>query len=189
MCYDHSKMNFSNDWLMEIDDNTYLSVKTIREYFGDEFCLILPAYHSITGCDTTSFPANIGKIRPLTKMLKGKEFHLLRNLGSSINSFKDVTLATKFYHLIMYSGRRNESIIDTRVRMYEKQKKKSSMNLISDESSVKHHILRADFQAFIWKQCMDQNMIVPSIDGSRRWQEKMVWFFQYGTILPNFPRH
>ena len=72
MCYAHSKMNFSNDWLMEIDDNTYLSVKTIREYFGDEFCLILPAYHSITGCDTTSFPANIGKIRTLTKMLKSK---------------------------------------------------------------------------------------------------------------------
>ena len=47
------------------------------------------------------------------------------------------------------------------MKMYEKQKKKSSNNLIPDSSSLKEHIRRANLQAYIWHQCGNQNIYCP----------------------------
>jgi hypothetical protein len=41
-----------HDWLMKVD-HRYVSISKVVEHFGDEVCKVLPAYHSITGCDTT----------------------------------------------------------------------------------------------------------------------------------------
>ena len=54
MAYACAKKNIEQDWLMQIEIDTYVSVKSIISYYGDEFCSVLPAYHSITGCDTRS---------------------------------------------------------------------------------------------------------------------------------------
>ena len=65
---------------------------------------LLPAYHCIAGCDTTSYPANIGKVRPFQKLIEKQAFSLLKNLGSHINSYKDVEHVNKNYQVILYSG-------------------------------------------------------------------------------------
>ena len=137
MCYAQMKLDIRKRWVMMIDKETYVDIQDIRSHFRDEVCEILPAYHSITGCDTTSFPANVGKLR----------------------------------------GRPNETITDTRVRMFQSQKDKSSVNLIADEASITQHLLRADLQTYIWKQCTLQNMTIPSIDGRG-------WYEEDGLILP-----
>ena len=186
MAYACAKKNIEQNWLMQIEIITYVNMKSIRGYYGDKFCSVFLAYHSITGCDTTSYPTNIGKIRPLSKMVKNRVMHLLYELGSSENSFKNVTSAIKFYYTI--------TITVTCVQMYENQQVKSSVNLISDFSSVKNHVLRADLQTFVWKQCMVQNMIVPSLDG-RGWCERdgkilPVWYDipQFPPSLPRYPK-
>ena len=102
---------------------------------------------------------------------------LLKTLGEDENSFRDVGDALKFYHMVMYGGRPNETITDTRVRMFQSQKDKSSVNLIADEASITQHLLRADLQTYIWKQCTLQNMSMPSIDGRG-------WYEGDGLILP-----
>ena len=91
-------------------------------------------------------------------MLTHQSMDLLKTLGEDENSFLDVVDALKFYHLVMYGGRPNETITDTRVRMFQSQKDKSSVNLIADEASITQHLLRADLQSYIWKQCTLQNM-------------------------------
>ena len=55
----------------------------------------------------------------------------------------------------------NESITQTQCRMYSEQKTKSSTNLIPDESSLMEHVKQA---TIIWKQCLDQNIEIPSLD-------------------------
>ena len=57
---------------MKADTNRYIDIKTIVEFYGRDVCLVFPAYHSITGCDTTSFPYKVGKIKPFIKMVKKK---------------------------------------------------------------------------------------------------------------------
>ena len=75
---------------MKTDSERYVSVTSIGLCFGEIMCSVLPAYYCITGCDTTSYPANIGKVRPFQKQIEKQAFHLLGNLGSHINSYKDV---------------------------------------------------------------------------------------------------
>ena len=76
MCYAHQEKDIRKDWIMMIDNTTYVSIKEIRSY-GNEICSVLPTYHIITGCDTTSYPANLGKIKPLQKMINNASTHLL----------------------------------------------------------------------------------------------------------------
>ena len=100
---------------MKIDSERYVSVTSIGLCFGEIMCSVLPAYYCITGCDTTSYPANIGKVRPFQKQIEKQAFHLLENLGSHINSYKDVEHEKRFYHTIMHSGLPGESITESPV--------------------------------------------------------------------------
>ena len=47
MCYAHQEKDVQKEWIMVIDDATYVSIKEIRYYNGDEICSILPAYHRL----------------------------------------------------------------------------------------------------------------------------------------------
>ena len=114
-------------------------------------CEVLPAYHSITGCDITSFPFRIGKIKPIKKMGKS---HLLSEPGRSLHSVQDVTKAKCFFGTCMYSGSEQEIFVETRVRMYNTQKGKSSFSLLQDESSTNEHLKRSDLQTMVWYQCL-----------------------------------
>ena len=96
MCYAHQQLSPENDWLMKIDSERYVSVTSIKLYFGEIMCSPLPVYHCVTGCDTTLYPANMGKVRPFQKLIEKQAFHLLENLGSHINSYKDVEHAKGF---------------------------------------------------------------------------------------------
>ena len=49
----------------------------------DIFVLLVyvPAYHSLTGCDTTSYPYKVGKVKPFKKMVANNKFSLLSSAG------------------------------------------------------------------------------------------------------------
>eukprot|EP00794_Sanderia_malayensis_P008248 gene8248-9129_t len=108
------------------------------------------------------------------------------DLGSNDKSFGDISKAVKFFHEIIYSGNSKESITETRTKMYQKQKTKSSSSLIPDESSVAEHVKRSDLQTLIWKQCLLQNIVTPTLE-NRGWKEENneimpVWYT--GNQLP-----
>ena len=155
MCYADQQLSSENDWLMKIDSERYVNVTSIKLCFREIMCSVLPVYHCITGCDTTSYPANICKVSPFQKLIGKQAFHLLENPRNHMNSYKDKEHPKKFYHTIMYSGLPGESITKTRVRMYQKQRIKTSSTLISDEEKTVQHSNRSDSQCFTWKQCMN----------------------------------
>jgi len=104
-----------------------------------KFCLVL-TFHSITGCDTTSYSYGVGKVRLFKKMLKENKAHLLTSLGSNAYSLMDLSEVEMFFKTVLYSVNGEESIVDIRFRMYDKQKNKSSTNLIPDPHSTKEHL-------------------------------------------------
>lgn len=179
MVYAHVKENKSNNWYMQTDSETFVSIKSIIKHFGTDLCKSLPAYHSITGSDTTSYPANVGKIRPFKKMIKSKKETLLAKIGDSPDD-ENIADAMTFFKTVMYSGKDEDTITQTRAKMYAKQIIKSSANLIPDESSTIQHLKRVNLQAFIWKQCTCQNMVIPTVEG-RGWNDEVsyinpVWY-------------
>ena len=102
-------------------------------------CSVLPAYHYITRCDTTSQPPNIGKVRPFQKLVEKQAFNFLKTLGSHSNSYKNVEHSKTSYYTIIHSGLPEESIAETRVGMCQKQNIQTSSTLISDEESIVQH--------------------------------------------------
>jgi hypothetical protein len=63
----------------------------------------------------------------------------------------------------MYAGADTETHLETRIKMNNKQKTKSSKSILPDESSMNEHIKRSDLQAFIWYQCLEPNIEYPAI--------------------------
>ena len=55
---------------MKIDSERFVNIRTIVDNIPEDAINCLPAYHSITGCDTTSYPFGVGKVRPWNKALK-----------------------------------------------------------------------------------------------------------------------
>ena len=91
----------------------------------------------------------------LKKLVSEKDaLSLLEGLGDSETISQDLEKNIKtFVQLIYNSGVKDESDVDTRVRMYQKMKVKSSMDLPADPESLKQHIRRANFQLLQWLQC------------------------------------
>ena len=82
-----------------------------------------------------------------------------------------------FFKTIMYAGKEKETITQTRCRVYLKQKTKSGTNLIPDERSIMEHLKRANLQTYVWKQSLEQNMEIASI-------ERRGWKDEEGRITP-----
>ena len=49
------KYNVSRKWYLKYETDKYADIGAICDYFGKNIALTLPAFHSITGCDTTSY--------------------------------------------------------------------------------------------------------------------------------------
>eukprot|EP00794_Sanderia_malayensis_P016352 gene16352-17996_t len=96
---------------------------------------------------------------------------------SYVNIDEQMVLAKEFFRSILYPGLRNENLAETRVRMYKNQKVKASEGIIPDHSSVEQHLKRSWLQSFIWRQCLERQIVFPKIDESG-WKE------EDGTTIP-----
>ena len=79
-----------------------------------------------------------------------------------ILSDKNISNAMNFIQTVIYSGKNSESYVDTRVRLYENQRTKSSLYLPPDPDSCNQYVKRAHHQIFTWKRCTEK--IIPHID-------------------------
>ena len=65
----YAKHEIKTKWYMMYEQGKYADIGKIVEFFGKEICLALPAFHSLTGCDTTSYFFRVGKGRVFKKLL------------------------------------------------------------------------------------------------------------------------
>ena len=95
---------------MEIGHSRFTNIEAICSNIGTKACAILPAYHSITGSDTTSFPFRIGKIKPWKKMVKLDCYKLLESFGSTIESIEFLNDANLMHSNKFWEDTKIESI-------------------------------------------------------------------------------
>ena len=77
---------------------------------------------------------------------------LLETLGCKSGVPDNYRNIEKFIQTVCYAGRIDESLVETRVRLYEKQKVKTSQSLPADPDSMKQAILRINYQMYYWKR-------------------------------------
>ena len=119
-------------------------------------------------------------------MLKEQKSNQLSSLSGSVDGLKDTADIKSFMQTCTYSGTDRETFVETRIRMYNEQKVKSSLRILPDENSADQHIKRSNFRAQIWYQCLQPNIEYPSITDSG-WERtddgiRPVWF-----TCPQFP--
>ena len=150
-----------HEWFFKYENEKYITISKIYSFFGRDNCLILPSFHALTGCDTTSYFFRTGKIRVFKKLLSDKEkYKLIQPLGQKkILDEISVESVKEFVRTVVYSGIHGENYVDTRVRLYKNLKSKSSMPLPPDPDSLEQVIKRSHFQTYQWLRCC-----IPQID-------------------------
>ena len=100
---------------MMYEHGKYADIGKIVEFLGKEVCLALPAIHSLTGCDTTSYFFRVGKCRTFKKILEQTgTLQLLNSLSDERElDDKDVMAIKEFIRTALYSGTVSEDFIDT----------------------------------------------------------------------------
>ncbi len=171
MVHIHSWRNIDRPWQMKVSHESFLNISLICDKISLEACNILPAFHSITGCDTTSFPFIARKVFPWKKLMKIRSFDLLSTIGCRALSDDGLHAAKQFFQMIVYNGEKNESYIGTRVSMYQNQKVKSREGITPDENSALQHLKRSWLQCYIWCHCTDSQIDFPAIDETFRWRQ------------------
>ena len=69
--FGYNRMKPSCNWFMQYEHtaDTYADINMINMYLGANIVSYLPHYHALSGCDTTSFFYNRGKIPTLKKIV------------------------------------------------------------------------------------------------------------------------
>ena len=154
---------------MKIDTRKFVKVRAIVSHYGKEIFENLPKIHVLTGCDTSSFLHGVGKVKILKNLKDNPEnIQLLANLGRSVHSQKSeveedlIQDVAKFIQCVCYTGKEEESLVETIIRIYRKMKVKSSQTLPPVPQSMAQHILRVNLQVFEWIRCTE--MIIPDAD-------------------------
>ena len=65
--YARIKKNITSKWCMKIDNEKFIDVGKIVEYYGKDVILKLPHIHAVTGCDTKSYLPGVAKIKVFKK--------------------------------------------------------------------------------------------------------------------------
>ena len=64
----YKKYHVRHKWYFKYDAEKYADVGAICDFLEEDVCLALPAFHAITGCDTTSYFYRAGKLRVFKKV-------------------------------------------------------------------------------------------------------------------------
>ena len=118
----------------KFDHEKFVKVGSIFSSLGRSICSSLPTIHAISGCDTTSYFYRAGKVRILKKLISDKsKCQLIESIGIRQNlAGEALDDAKDFIQTVVYSGKNHESYVDTRVRLYQELKEKTSLSIPPD---------------------------------------------------------
>lgn len=129
---------------------------------GSTVAKLLPAVHCITGCDSTSSFAGVGKKTALD-VLKANINHIMSMLDfgdiPSLDLLADSTEAAIKYVCLLYDkGYASTDINELRFQLFTK-KRVTGEKLPPTVDALSLHLRRATYQCFIWK-----NACLPILD-------------------------
>ena len=104
-------------------------------------------------------------------------------MGETLNlSDSNIERVKELVRTIVYNGRQSESLVQTRVRLYQSLKQKSFMCIQPDPDSLKQCVKRAHYQTFKWVHCKEKMIAAINFESnSWAWRSdeeivKPVWF-------------
>ena len=135
-------------------------------------CLQLLGMHALTGCDTTSFPFNKGKVSALSVIEAGDFPGLFHVLGEEDAMRWDLLGVGLSFFCALYGQKQGTPMEDARYTLYTKTKARPRLrNLPPNSANLLLHVQRDHLQMTLWKAA-DQHS-PPDIDISNfGWEMK-----------------
>jgi len=118
---------------MKVDKERCVAISKVCKSYGKVICDVLPSYHSITRCDTTSYPYKVGKVTPFKKIVAQGKFTSLNSVGQLPLTSENLQNMHIFIQTVMYPGKEGEDYAKTRIQIYDKLRVKSSLGLLPDK--------------------------------------------------------
>lgn len=144
----------------------FIPIHLLNSSLGQPLCKALPAFHALTGCDSTSALQGIGKTTAWNVLLKDDQLQQqLSQFGADpIVSNQSLISSEAFICSLYNRGGRFTKADDVRYLLFC-QKNKKSEELPPTSESLIHHIKRANFQTHIWNKALVALQNLPSPDG------------------------
>ena len=137
---------------------------SIADALGHKVSISLPGLHAYTGCDTVSAFAGKGKLTAL-KILKANEQYqnLFAGLGANIDVSEELVHELEVFTCHLYGGKGITDVNELRYAMFcAKKSELESHQLPPCRHCLFKHILRANYQALVWKSCLVPCPVIPS---------------------------
>ena len=163
---------------MPAADGAVLNINQTCAKLGSK-CLQLLGMHALTGCDTTSFPYNKGKVSALS-VLEARYlpdlFHVLGEEDAMQWGLLEVGLS---FFCALYGQKPDTSMEEARYNLYTKTKAMPRLRNLPPNTSTNLllHVQRAHLQMALWKAA-DQHS-PPDIDVSN-----FGWEMKAGVLSP-----
>ena len=141
----------------------YIDLTAIAESLGREVCAALPGYHAFSGCDTTSAFVGRGNAIGLKRLKTDQSFRdTMIQLGRDMDITADLIKAGESAICTLY-GRKEHQLDINKVRLdMFGSHTTDPCKLPPCKNASEKHIQRANYQAGIWRRCLDPDPQVPS---------------------------
>ena len=128
----------------------------LHEFPKESLLSALAEFHSFTGCDTVSAFAGQEKIKQLMLMMKSKDYiEMFASFGSGIEMDDLLINWLNRFVCYMYSWKGKDSVNNIRYQKYCQRGAKIACKKLPPSGDVLQlHILRANYQVFIWQQSL-----------------------------------
>ncbi|KAG1701652.1 hypothetical protein GQR58_004686 [Nymphon striatum] len=147
-------------WIRAGRGNTsrFLPLHTLYASLGRDLCTVLPAIHSLTGCDITS------KIGTKKAALKANPETHLQGFGTSPPSVAVIQHAETYLLHVVDNRSKSRSFDQLRTQLFHFSKSASHQNLPPTSQGLKPHIYRAFYNAYITMHVLDRQLNVRTED-------------------------
>ena len=150
------------------DHLRYVPVHRLSVKLGQKLCRCLPAFHALTGCDTTSALAGVSKKKAWERLSRNKVHQDNLGLVGQSAALDDLSRATcEAFICDLYPAvkKQTSSADELRYVMFCQKRHKSEL-LPPTSDSVLQHARRVSYQAFIWRNALVAKPHIPSPEGN-----------------------
>ena len=168
----------------------YLDATLMARQLGSVKCDALPAFHALTGCDTTSGFAGRGKRTAWSVWNKFSDVTpaLLTLAQTPTEAHIDEILPTiERFVIQMYDKESSDSSVNKARQTLFTQKGREIENIPPTKDALRQHVLRTGYQAgHVWGQALLKEPQLPSPDefGWRRQNDSSQWEVKWMDLPP-----
>ncbi len=142
----------------------YVDLTAIGKELKEDVCSGLPGYHAFTGSDSTSALVGRGKVKGFKLLTNNELFRrAMQQIGQSFEA-DGVLEAGEQAICTLYGDSHEKEVNQLRHSMFGACTTDPT-RLPPCQDAARQHILRANYQAAVWRRCLEPSPDIPSPDG------------------------